>query len=240
MCVFGVKSDDFCDTECAVEKGADQHCDAGRNWNKMYLPEHFRENDIEEVKAIVEQFPLATCVANIGDDFELNHFPMIWRDDKLIGHIAFSNSMHKSLEDGCKAAFIFKAENAYISPNWYPTKVQHHRHVPTWNYQVVHMHGELYFKHSDKEKIAAVGLFTQLHERRLNGDNAWKMRDAPTDYIKTKLDEIVGIEFHINRLEAKSKLSQNREKSDYTAVMIKMGEMQLVGMNKRMKSLEER
>ena len=72
------------------------------------------------------------------------------------------------------------------------------------------------------------------------GDNAWKMRDAPTDYIKTKLDEIVGIEFYINRLEAKSKLSQNREKSDYTAVMIKMGEMQLVGMNKRMKSLEER
>ena len=137
-------------------------------------------------------------------------------DDKLIGHIAFSNSMHKSLEDGCKAAFIFKAENAYISPNWYPTKVQHHRHVPTWNYQVVHMHGELYFKHSDKEKIAAVGLLTQLHERRLNGDNAWKMRDAPTDYIKTKLDQIVGIEFHINRLEAKSKLSQNREKSDYT------------------------
>ena len=154
---------------------------------KMYLPEDFKENDFEEIKA----------------------------------------------------AFIFKAENSYVSPNWYPTKAPHHKHVPTWNYQVVHMHGELYFKHSDKEKIAAVGLLTQLHEKRLNGNNAWKMRDAPKDYMKTMLDGIVGIEFHINRLEAKSKLSQNREKIDYTAVMNKMDEMQLVGMNKRMKSLAE-
>ena len=165
---------------------------------------------------------------------------MIWRDDKLIGHIAFANPMHKTLQNGCKVVFVLNAEDSYVTPNWCPNTAQQYQHVPTWNYQVVHMHGELYFKHSDKEKIAAVGLLTQLHERRLNGDNAWKMRDAPTDYIKTKLDEIVGIEFHINRLEAKSKLSQNREKSDYTAVMIKMGEMQLVGMNKRMKSLEER
>ena len=207
---------------------------------KMYLPEHFEENDFEEIKAIVERFPFATCVANIADDFELNHFTMIWRGDKLIGHIAFSNNMHKTLVDGCKAAFIFSAENSYVSPNWYPTKVQHHKHVPTWNYQVVHMHGELYFKHTDKEKIAAVGLLTQLHEKRLNGDNAWKMRDAPKDYMKTMLDGIVGIEFRINRIEAKSKLSQNRDKIDYTAVMNKMTELQFFGMNKRMKKLAEK
>ena len=207
---------------------------------KMYLPEHFEENDFEEIKAIVERFPFATCVANIADDFELNHFPMIWRGDKLIGHIAFSNNMHKTLVDGCKAAFIFSAENSYVSPNWYPTKVQHHKHVPTWNYQVVHMHGELYFKHTDEEKIAAVGLLTQLHEKRLNGDNAWKMRDAPKDYMKTMLDGIVGIEFRINRIEAKSKLSQNRDKIDYTAVMNKMTELQFFGMNKRMKKLAEK
>jgi len=105
----------------------------------MYLPEHFKEDDLDQIKSIVEHFPLATCVSSIGDDFEVNHFPMIWRDDKLIGHIAFANRMHEALEDGCKAVFIFKAEDSYISPNWYPTKAQHHKHVPTWNYQVVHM-----------------------------------------------------------------------------------------------------
>lgn len=210
-----------------------------RKGGKMYLPEHFKENDIEEIKAIVEQFPLASCVANIGDDFVANHLPMMWRDDKLIGHIAFANSLHENLQDGCKALFIFKAENSYISPNWYPTKPHHHKHVPTWNYQVVHMHGELYFKHSEKDKIAAVGLLTQLHEKRVNGDNAWKMRDAPKDYMKTMIEGIVGIEFHIQRLEAKSKLSQNREKIDYNAVLNKMDELKFSGMNERMKKLAE-
>jgi len=68
--------------------------------------------------------------------------------------------MHKTLQNGCKAVFVFNAEDSYVSPNWYPTKSQHHKHVPTWNYQVVHMHGELYFKHGEKGKITAVGLLT--------------------------------------------------------------------------------
>jgi transcriptional regulator len=63
------------------------------------------------------------------------------------------------------------------------------------------------------------------------------MRDAPRDYIKTMIEGIVGTEFHIKRLEAKSKLSQNREKIDYTAVMDRMEEMQLIGLSKSMKKL---
>ena len=206
----------------------------------MYLPEHFTEVDLQEIQAIVEQFPLAVCVANLGDEFELNHFPMIWRDDRLIGHIAHANTMHQTLKNGCKAAFIFTAEHSYISPNWYPTKKQHHKHVPTWNYQVVHMHGELFFSHDDKDKIAAVGLLTQRHEKRVNGDNAWKMRDAPKDYMKMMLDGIVAIEFKINKIEAKSKLSQNRETTDYNAVMDKMGELDLTGLEQRMRKVATR
>ncbi|MDA8767553.1 hypothetical protein N9N20_05220 [Planktomarina temperata] len=57
------------------------------------------------------------------------------------------------------------------------------------------------------------------------------------NYVKSKLDGIVGLEFHIKRLEAKSKLSQNKETTDYTSVMGKMGELRLMGLNKRMKSL---
>ena len=42
----------------------------------------------------------------------------------------------------------------------------------------------------------------------------WKMGDSPPDYIDTMLKAIVGIEVRINRLEGKSKLSQNREPRD--------------------------
>jgi transcriptional regulator len=99
------------------------------------------------------------------------------------------------------------------------------------------MHGELFCKHGEKDKIAAVGLLTQLHEKRVNGDKALKMRDVPRDYIKTMIEGIVGIEFHIKRLDAKSKLSQNREQIDYTAVMDRMEEMQLMGLSQSMKKL---
>ena len=76
-----------------------------------------------------------------------------------------------------------------------------------------------------------------MHEKRVNGDKAWKMRDSPRDFIKTKIESIVGIEFHIKPLEAKSKLSQNRVKIDYTAVMDRMEEIQLMGLSKSMKTL---
>ncbi len=204
---------------------------------KMYLPDHFRETDLAEIRLIAERYPLATCVAHARDEFELYHLPMIWRDDVLIGHIALANQMHTKLENGCKAAFVFCAEDSYVSPNWYPTKAEHQKHVPTWNYQVVHLHGELFFSHNTKDKIAAVGVLTKLHEERVNGAGAWKMRDAPKDFMEAMLDNIVAIEFKIRRIDAKSKLSQNRQEIDYSAVIEKMREHDLTGITARMQKI---
>ena len=85
------------------------------NINKLL--KYFKETDIEEIKVIVEWIPLATCVANMGEGFRVNHFLMISRDDMLIGHIAFANTIHKVFKNGCNAVFIFKAENSYVSSN---------------------------------------------------------------------------------------------------------------------------
>ena len=52
----------------------------------------------------------------MGEGFRVNHFPMISRDDMLIGHIEFANTIHKVFKNGCKAVFIFKVENSYVSP----------------------------------------------------------------------------------------------------------------------------
>lgn len=200
----------------------------------MYQPNHFQEGNIEEIRAIVEQNPLATCVAHGGDDFEINHLPMLWRDDCLIGHIALANDMHRMLPNGCKAVFVFHGDNSYVSPNWYPTKAQHHKQVPTWNYQVVHMHGDLFFDHSDRAKRAAVGLLAKSHETRVNGDQAWAMRDAPREFMDAKLAEIVAITFRVKSIEAKSKLSQNKEKIDFEAVLERMRSAGHIGLGDRM------
>lgn len=182
----------------------------------MYIPAHFHEIDPTEITAVIDTAPLACIVAHTADGLIANHIPLLAAPDgTLIGHVARANDMHRVLTDGQDVLAIFKGEDAYISPNFYPSKPEHHRHVPTWNYQVVHMHGTITFQHDMHTKRAAVGLLTRLHERRLNGAKAWRMADAPADYMETMLANIVAFRIAVNRTLAKSKLSQNRDERDY-------------------------
>jgi transcriptional regulator len=202
----------------------------------MYIPVHFSETDMTEIRSMVDCFPLGCCIAHDGHSFEINHLPMMWVDNSLIGHIALANDMHRTLENGSGAAFVFQAENSYISPNWYPSKHQTHQQVPTWNYQVVHMYGRLFFEHDVKTKRAVVGQLTKLHEQKTDQSREWKMRDAPSEYINAKLAEIVAIQFDIDRIEAKAKLGQNKAQSDFESVKNQMQSRGKVGLATRMET----
>lgn len=182
----------------------------------MYIPPHFQEISLDEIAAICESVPLACVVAQTGAGLVANHLPLLaGPDGRLIGHAALANDMHRLIADGDEVLAIFRGEDAYVSPNFYPSKPEHHRHVPTWNYQVVHVYGNITFQHDDHAKRAAVGLLTRNHERRVNGKNAWRMADAPTDYMEQMLQNIVAFRIDVSRTLAKSKLSQNREERDY-------------------------
>jgi transcriptional regulator len=108
--------------------------------------------------------------------------------------------------------------------------------VPTWNYEVVHAYGRIAFQHDEHSKRAAVGLLTRLHERRLNGDGAWRMADAPADYMAKMLDGIVAFRIELTRILAKSKLSQNREARDYLGAVDGLRASGHAGMADRMQS----
>ena len=185
----------------------------------MYLPQHFEERDSKEIAQIIQQFPLAVIVCLSGNEIIANHIPLMMQgQNELIGHIAKSNNLHQLIQDNSKTLAIFSAENSYISPNLYPTKQETHRHVPTWNYQVIHVHGFLSFIHVKKQKIAIVGKLTKLYEQKFSGEQAWKMSDAPKDYMEDMIENIVAFKIKIERISAKSKLSQNRDKIDFDAV----------------------
>ena len=101
----------------------------------MYLPAHFTEADRAEIFALIDARPLATLVCTGPDGMLANHIPMLRDGDHgLVGHIALANDLHRLVADGAPALAIFGGEDSYISPNWYPGKVAHHRVVPTWNY----------------------------------------------------------------------------------------------------------
>lgn len=197
----------------------------------MYLPEHFKEVDPEAVASLIADAPLAAVVAETRDGLIANHIPLIAaKDGALVGHVALANDMHRLLDEGQKVMAIFRGVDGYITPNSYPSKAEHHRAVPTWNYQVAHVYGTISFQHDERSKRAVLGLLTHVHERRVNGEEAWRMSDAPADYLADMLTKIVALRVDVTRTIAKSKLSQNRDARDFdgaVAALRERGEVEL-------------
>ena len=125
---------------------------------------------------------------------------------------------------------IFRAGDAYISPNWYPSKHELHRQVPTWNYRVVHVHGQLHIRDDERFVRGVVARLTRTHEEQAGSPKPWKMTDASPEYIDQMLTNIVGIEIEITRMVGKWKLSQNKDERDRgTAAdeLLKRGEQEI-------------
>lgn len=186
----------------------------------MYIPPHFEETNPEAITALLAEAPLACVVAQTAAGLIANHLPLLQSPKGgLIGHVALANDMHYLIAEEQEVLAIFRRTDAYVSPNFYPTKQDHHRHVPTWNYEVVHIYGRISFQHDDHSKRAAVGLLTRTREHRLNGTDAWRMADAPKDYMDQMLGGIVAFRIAVTKVLAKSKLSQNRAPVDYAGTV---------------------
>ena len=207
----------------------------------MYIPDHFLETDAAEVARLLSDHPLACIVGQTAQGLVANHIPLFLTPrNSLIGHVALRNDMHRLMDAGQPVLAIFRGGDGYVSPNRYPSKAEHHRHVPTWNYQVVHVEGRITFDHDDHAKRVAVALLTRDHERRANGDAAWRMADAPEDYMATMLAAIVAFRIDIDRILAKSKLSQNRDPRDHAAVADDFAARGLDALSARMRRDGER
>ena len=189
----------------------------------MYVPKHFEENREEEIKRIIENYPLATLVGNTKNGIVANHIPLLlyksFNSKKiLIGHIARANKLHEELQYDDNVMVIFKSEDAYISPNWYPTRNNKKEHVPTWNYQSVHLYGKISFNNKKKFLLKTVKELTSIFEKSKKKTD-WKMNDVSSEYMSSMLKEIIGFEISVSKQIAKSKLSQNREKEDVQNVI---------------------
>lgn len=188
----------------------------------MYIPEKFKETRPEMLQPIMRAHPLATLVANTESGIVANHIPVMTLAEpaplgKLRGHIARANGLWKHYRHGSEALAIFHGPDAYVSPNYYPSKQQSGEVVPTWNYAIVQARGTLEFTHEAQWLLELVGKLTHLHEA--SQPHAWKVEDAPRDYTHSMLGMIVGFEFTITHLVGKLKLSQNRSAEDRQGVL---------------------
>ena len=190
----------------------------------MYNPSHFCVTDVEALHALIRAFPLASLVCHTANGLDANHLPfeVLQSPDgstRLIAHVARANPLWQQLKEGDAVLAIFRAEDAYVSPHWYPSKHETHQQVPTWNYRVVHAHGQVSIRDDEKFVRGVVGRLTRTHEAQSNPQSPWKMSDAPEEYLQRMLGAIVGIEIAVTRLEGKFKLGQNKDARDRTGAI---------------------
>ena len=190
----------------------------------MYNPSHFNNSDDRAaLLALMRAHPLGALVTHGPEGLDANHLP--FEVDEAAGvlrpHVARAHPLWPQVpaDGGMPAMVIFRGQAGYISPNWYPSKHETHRQVPTWNYQVVHVHGQLTVMDQERFVRGLVARLTREHEKRSNQPKPWMMGDAPADYIDQMLAAIVGIEVTLQRLEGKFKLSQNKDERDRLGVV---------------------
>lgn len=196
----------------------------------MYIPDHFAIDGRDALCKIIQNHPLGALITMTPDGLDANHLPFELDLERqvLTAHVARANPVWQQCGDGMDVLVIFRGAEHYVSPNWYPSKHELHRQVPTWNYEVVHVHGRMTVQDNDKFVRGVVARLTRTHEA--SEQKPWKMGDSAPEYIDGMLKSIVGIEIDIRRLEGKSKLSQNREDRDRlnaAAVLSQQGETEL-------------
>jgi transcriptional regulator len=144
------------------------------------------------------------------------HDPGVGEHGTLRGHLARNNDQWRLPATG-ESMVILRGPDGYVSPDWYATKREHGRVVPTWDYVAVHVYGELVV-HDDVEFVRrVVHDLTTKHES--SRATPWAVSDAPPRYIEGQLRAIVGVELRVTRVVAKAKLSQNRSAEDMAGVV---------------------
>jgi transcriptional regulator len=187
----------------------------------MYTPSAFNDEELASLHGLIEQTRLAILVTHDENGIQASHLPLLFSPEQgpfgtLYGHMAKANPQWRTLQTRAEAMVIFAGADAYVSPGFYPSKAEHGKVVPTWNYQAVHAYGRADVFTDAGRLLNLVSALTDKHE----GSRAqpWAVADAPAEYIDKMLSAIVGFALPISSLEGKRKFSQNRSAEDIAGV----------------------
>lgn len=203
----------------------------------MYLPRLFTEQNESSLLDVIRHYPFATLIVALPDadsvPYHIDHLPLIpsFETDhakkiaSLKGHLARHNPLvhaltHTIAEEGqsLQATAIFHGEQTYVSPRWYPSKAHGKEAVPTWNYQVVHVHGMLSLEDDSAWLQQHVTELSDHFEQQIENGQPWKMEDLSSGFLSGMLHGIAGVNLTVTSIEAKTKASQNRSLEDRNGI----------------------
>ena len=208
----------------------------------VYLPAEFTVTDPTAITNFVSEVGAADLISmNQQGRPDSTRLPIRWDVDaaavtergwgQVRAHFARANPQWRAIGGGAEVLLVVSGPQVYVSPSAYPSKLEHGRVVPTWNYAVAHLRGTATI-HDDAPWLHAfVTDLTNQHESKRA--EPWAVSDAPASYVEQLLTEIVGIEIAITEVTVKFKLSQNKDTADYEGVRSQLassphGESQLV------------
>lgn len=183
----------------------------------MYLPDQFAMSD-EATDELLGKGGFGHLVTPNSEGLEVTSLPWLFdaKNRSLVGHVSRPNP-HWQLTQDTESVVIIPNVDAYVTPEYYPSKYETHKVVPTWNYEILHVFGRLE-AHDDREWLLdQVTRLTQSHEA--GREKEWSVDEAPARFIDMQLRGIVGIELKITRVIAKAKLNQNRSQEDRSGVI---------------------
>ncbi len=194
-----------------------------------------RVTDRDQVAGLIRRAALGHLVSHGDEGYDVTPVPFVLDDPsvdgevtlgRLRGHLAATNGHAKRL-DGRDVLVIFPVSDGYVSPSWYPSKSEHGRVVPTWNYEVVNVHGRATLHRDPDWLLELVDELSGDHEQRRVADGSvtmpWSTEDAPSGFIARQLRAIVGVSIDIESFDAKRKLSGNRPDADRAGVIEGLG-----------------
>jgi transcriptional regulator len=185
----------------------------------MYAPRHFAESDPKVLRDEVRRIRAGQLITVGSEGLEASFIPLLISDNAgtVTGHVAKGNGQWKRADVSIPALVTWVGPDAYVSPSYYPSKQEHGKVVPTWNFITVQAKGILTFHEDDEWKRSHVESLTNFHEGAL--PTPWSVDDAPWEFIDGLIKAIVGIELRVTSIEGKWKLSQNRPGSDIAGVI---------------------
>jgi transcriptional regulator len=188
----------------------------------MYLPPHFRVDDRDSQLGLIRAYPLGLLVTAGAGGLMANPIPFICDPDigpagRLRCHVARANAQWREIGEGAPALVVFTGAQHYITPNWYETKRETHKVVPTWNYAMVEAAGRARAVEDAGWLATQIADLTRLMEA--HRPDGWAVSDAPEPFIASQIKGIVGIEIELSALTGKWKVSQNRPEDDRAGVI---------------------
>lgn len=192
----------------------------------MYQPPHFQEHEIAPIHALIRACPLGLLISAGQSGLIANPIPFLLDSESgphgtLRCHVARPNPQWKELTTPQDVLVVFQGSDHYIRPNWYPTKTESHKVVPTWNYAMVQVHGQARLVEDPAWLGRQIRDLTVMMEG--GTPDPWAVDDAPEAFINAQIRGIVGIEISISAITGKWKTSQNRNSADQQGVVAGLG-----------------